>query len=129
MSGFIMGSRMCNYCRRNLPSPDLCGCDGEKAARHKEMDRLIAKSISGTGPIKLGTEPAHIAAQLREISRLSSKYDLRESIEGHNDAIGDSYIWRDLMEQCDILAAKIDGPNDAAFFRRAALPSHKGAGE
>ena len=46
MSEFRMGSRMCNYCRRNLPSPDLCGCDGEKAARHKEMDRMIA-SIEG----------------------------------------------------------------------------------
>lgn len=119
MSEFRMGSRMCNYCRRNLPNPDLCGCDGEKAARHKEMDRMIAKSLSSAGPIKLGVEPSHIAAQLREISRLSEKYDLRECIEGHDDALGDSYIWRDLMEQCDILAASIEGPNDATFFGRA----------
>lgn len=41
---FHMGSRMCDYCRRNLPSADLCGCEGEKAARFRWMDELIARS-------------------------------------------------------------------------------------
>lgn len=112
---FRMGSRMCNYCRRNLPSPDLCGCDGEKAARVKSM----TDELDRVGPRKMGTDTAHIAAQLREISRISNKYDLRECIEGHDDALGDSFIWRDLMDQCDILAASLDRPKHEAFFGRA----------
>ncbi len=44
MSEFRMGSRMCNYCRRNLPSPDLCGCEGEKRARVKSMEAEIAEA-------------------------------------------------------------------------------------
>lgn len=59
----------------------------------------------GVGPNKLGTDLPAIAAQLREISRISGKYDLRECIEGHDDALGDSHIWRDLMDQCDRLAS------------------------
>lgn len=55
------------------------------------------------GPNALGSDSPSIAAQLREISRISNKYDLRECIEGHDDALGDSYIWRDLMEQCEKL--------------------------
>lgn len=55
------------------------------------------------GPNALGSDSPSISAQLREISRISNKYDLRECIEGHDDALGDSYIWRDLMEQCEKL--------------------------
>lgn len=48
MTDFRMGSRMCDHCRRNLPSADICGCDGEKAARmsaiHKVFDEAIASS-------------------------------------------------------------------------------------
>jgi hypothetical protein len=55
------------------------------------------------GPNALGSDIPSIAAQLLEISRISNKYDLRECIEGHDDALGDSYIWRDLMDQCEKL--------------------------
>lgn len=55
------------------------------------------------GPNALGSDIPYIAAQLLEISRISNKYDLRECIEGHDDALGDSYIWRDLMDQCEKL--------------------------
>lgn len=43
---FRMGSRMCNFCRRNVPSPDMCGCDGERQSLLRETDRLIAKSAT-----------------------------------------------------------------------------------
>lgn len=58
------------------------------------------------GPNALGSDGPSIAAQLREISRISNKYDLRECIEGHDDALGDSYIWRDLMDHCEKLGSK-----------------------
>lgn len=38
MIDFGMGSRMCNFCGRNLPSSDLCGCDGERASHAKAFD-------------------------------------------------------------------------------------------
>lgn len=57
------------------------------------------------GPNKLSTDWQAIAAQLREISRISNDYDLRAAIEGHGNGLGDSGIWRDLMDQCDRLAA------------------------
>ena len=66
------------------------------------------------GPNALGSDIPSIAAQLLEISRISNKYDLRECIEGHDDALGDSYIWRDLMDQCEKL-----GTNPSALSGNA----------
>lgn len=122
---FVMGSRMCNYCHRNLPSPDLCGCDGEKVARVKFM----TDELDRVGPRKMGTDPAHIAAQLRDIVRISEKYDLRECIEGHDDALGDSFVWRDLMEQCEIIVASLGRPKNASCFGRPTPDKEKGAGQ
>lgn len=48
MTAFNMGSRMCNFCRRNVPSPDACGCEGERRSHLRETDRLIAKGATST---------------------------------------------------------------------------------
>lgn len=51
MTDFRMGSRMCDYCQRNLPSGDLCGCEGEKEARFRWMDRLIREDVGDLPPV------------------------------------------------------------------------------
>lgn len=62
------------------------------------------------GPNKMGTDWTDITGQLREISRISKVYDLRAAIDG----AGDNWTWRDLMDQCDILATLTAPPTSDA---------------
>lgn len=68
-----MGSRMCNYCRRNLPSADLCGCEGEKASRlkipecrHRNTSIGFGLAGGGYGAYEVCTDCGHIIEKWQE---------------------------------------------------------------
>lgn len=97
MTDFRMGSRMCDYCHRDLPSGDLCGCDGEKEARFRWMDKLIANGVSADPPSKSSRE-----------DRLAAM--LAVAIDDHDSSVGCSMREAHWTNQARALLAATPAP-------------------
>lgn len=69
--------------------------------------------------------PDTFGGLLGEIARIANDYDLRERIEEYDDAIADSFIWRDCIELANAIAMEARQGGDGATRLHA---EHNSAG-
>lgn len=82
-----LGSRMCNWCKRDLPSANLCGCEGEKKARVRSMEKEL--------------DDVHAGLTILDIDR-----QLAAWIAGRNGHGFTAWAYRDgMLDDCEILIA------------------------
>lgn len=61
-----MGSRMCDYCGRDVPSSELCDCEGQKNAPVAQIEKMINKlSDAKAQTVTLPATEIHTLEELR----------------------------------------------------------------